>query len=124
MSVRIIVHITSSSTAHTENCTCEEELQARYNICIRMGKYTCRSLKRELCINSVFNQLDAQNLFHNKFYFIPLHASSTCVHHQEVKIVLHSLWYHHTETSELSKMTKIQFYKYILVILDHSLVSV
>jgi len=45
---------------------------------------------------SVFNQLDAQNLFHNKFYFIPLHVSSTCAHHQEVKIALHSLWYHHT----------------------------
>jgi len=26
---------------------------------------------------SVFNQLDAQNLFHNKFYFMPLHVSST-----------------------------------------------
>ena len=22
---------------------------------------------------SVFNQLDAQNLFHNKFYFMPVH---------------------------------------------------
>ena len=32
---------------------------------------------------SVFNQLDAQNLFHNKFYFMPLHVSSTCAHHQE-----------------------------------------
>ena len=31
---------------------------------------------------SVFNQLDAQNLFHNKFYFMPLHVSGTCVHHQ------------------------------------------
>ena len=30
---------------------------------------------------SVFNQLDAQNLFHNKFYFMPLHVSSTCAHH-------------------------------------------
>jgi len=40
---------------------------------------------------SVFNQLDAQNLFHNKFHFMPLHVSSICVHHQEVKIVLHSL---------------------------------
>jgi len=37
-----------------------------------------------------------KNLFHNKFYFMPVHVSSTCVHHQEVKIVLHSLWYHHT----------------------------
>ena len=45
---------------------------------------------------SVFNQLDAQNLFHNKFYFMPLHVSSTCAHHQEVKIALHSLWYRHT----------------------------
>jgi len=42
---------------------------------------------------SVFNQLDAQNLFHNKFYFMPLHVSSTCAHQQEVKTVLHSLWY-------------------------------
>jgi len=45
---------------------------------------------------SVFNQLDAQNLFHSKFYFMPVHVSSTCAHHQEVKIALHSLWYHHT----------------------------
>jgi len=29
---------------------------------------------------SVFNQLDTQNLFHNKFYFMPLHVSSTFVH--------------------------------------------
>jgi hypothetical protein len=41
-----------------------------------------------------------------------LHVLSTCAHHQEVKIALHSLWYHHTETSEWSKITKIQFYKY------------
>jgi len=27
---------------------------------------------------SVFNQLDAQNLFQNKFYYMPLHDSSTC----------------------------------------------
>jgi len=45
---------------------------------------------------SVFEQLDAQILFHNKFYFMPLHVSSTCAHHQEIKIALNSLWYHHT----------------------------
>ena len=28
--------------------------------------------------NLKLNQLDAQNLFHNKFYFMPLHVSSTC----------------------------------------------
>ena len=38
---------------------------------------------------------------------MPLHVSSTCAHQQEVKIVLYSLWYHHTETSEWSKITKI-----------------
>ena len=43
---------------------------------------------------------------------MPLHVSSTCAYRQEVKIVLYSLWYHHTETSEWSKITKIQFYKY------------
>ena len=41
-----------------------------------------------------------------------LHVSSIYARHQEVKIALHSLWYHHTETSEWSKITKIQFYKY------------
>jgi len=35
---------------------------------------------------SLFNQLDAQSLFHNKFYFMPIHVSSTCAHHQEVKM--------------------------------------
>ena len=45
-------------------------------------------------------------------YFLPLHVSSTCAHHQDVKIALHSLRYHHTETSEWSKITKIKFYKY------------
>jgi len=39
---------------------------------------------------SVFNQLDAQTLFHNKFYIMPLHVSSTCAHHQEVKIALYT----------------------------------
>jgi len=35
-----------------------------------------------------------------------------CAHHQEDKIVLYSIWYHHTEKSEWSKITTIQFYKY------------
>ena len=28
--------------------------------------------------------------------FIPLHVLSTCAHRLEAKIVLYSLWYHHT----------------------------
>ena len=41
-----------------------------------------------------------------------------CAHRQEGKVVLHSLWYRHSETSEWSKIskttkiTKIQFHKY------------
>jgi len=35
-----------------------------------------------------------------------------CAHHQEVEIVLYSIWYHDNETSECSKITKMQFYKY------------
>jgi hypothetical protein len=72
---------------------------------------------------------------------MPLHVSSICAHRQEVNIVLYSLWYRHTETSECSIITKITtinnnyYYVFILielyfsnlvilVILDHSLVSV
>jgi len=49
---------------------------------------------------------------------MPLHVLSKCSHHQEVKIALHSLWYHQTETSEWSKITKLQFYKY-----EHTIVK-
>jgi len=40
-----------------------------------------------------------------------------CTHHQEVKIVLYSVWYHHTETNGWSKITKMQFYKYEHIVL-------
>jgi hypothetical protein len=59
---------------------------------------------------SVFNQLDAQNLLHNKFYFVPLHVSSTCAHHQEVKIALYSVWYHHTYRCDDTRGCVIQFW--------------
>jgi len=51
-------------------------------------------------------------LFFNKFIIFLYMFRALCAHHQEVKIVLHSIWYHHTETSEWSKITEIQFYKY------------
>ena len=54
---------------------------------------------------------------------MPLHVSSTCAHRQEVKIVLYSFWYHHTETSEWSKITKIQFYKYEHIVDKHNLID-
>ena len=55
----------------------------------------------------VVNQLDAQNLFYNKFISCLYMFRAPCAHRQEGRIVLYSLWYHHTETSELSKITKI-----------------
>jgi len=51
-------------------------------------------------------------LFYNKFMIHLYMFRALCAHHQEVRIVLHSIWYHHTETSAWYKITKIQFYKY------------
>ena len=65
-------------------------------------------------------------LFYIKFISYLYMFRATCAHRQEVKIVLFSLWYHHTETSEWSKITKItKIIKIvvILVILYHILVS-
>jgi hypothetical protein len=39
-----------------------------------------------------------------------------CAHGQKVKSLLYSIWYHHTETSEWSKITKTEFYKYEQII--------
>ena len=55
----------------------------------------------------VINQLDAQNLFYNEFITCLYMFRAPCAYRQEVKIVLYSLWYHHTETSAWSKITKI-----------------
>jgi len=44
----------------------------------------------------VINQLDAQNLFYNKFISCLYMFRTPCDHRQEVKILLYSLWYHHT----------------------------
>ena len=44
----------------------------------------------------VINQLDAQNLFYNKFISCLYMFRAPCAHRQEVKIILYSLWYHHT----------------------------
>jgi len=44
----------------------------------------------------IINQLDAQNLFYNKFISCLYIFRAPCVHRQEVRIVLYSLWYHHT----------------------------
>ena len=60
---------------------------------------------------------------------MPLHDSSTSTHRQEAKIVLYGLWYHHTETSEWSKIAKItkiikiQFYNYEHIVVKRIKIS-
>ena len=44
----------------------------------------------------VVNQLDAQNLFYNKFVSCLYMFRTPYSHPQEVKTLLYSLWYHHT----------------------------
>jgi len=81
----------------TSNCPLVPWRCVLKHIFIREGKTAqtvAENIRRYIYLS--INQLDAQNLFHIKFYFMPVHVSSTCAHHQEVKIVLHSLWYHHT----------------------------
>jgi len=51
-------------------------------------------------------------LFYNEFISCLYMIRAPYAHHQRVRIVLYSVWYHHTETGEWSKITKIQFYKY------------
>ena len=51
-------------------------------------------------------------LFYNKFIIFLCMFRALCAHRQEVRIVLYSTRYRHTETSEWSKITEIQFYKY------------
>ena len=44
----------------------------------------------------VINQLDAQNLFYNKSFSCLYMFRAPYVHRREVRILLYSLWYHHT----------------------------
>ena len=39
-------------------------------------------------------------LFYYTFIICLYMFRALCAHHQEVKIVLYGIWYHHTETSE------------------------
>ena len=50
----------------------------------------------------VINQIDTQNLFHNKFISYLYMFRAPCAHRQEVKIVLYSLGHHHTYNKFIS----------------------
>ena len=49
-----------------------------------------------MSLSPVINQFDAQSLFYNKFSSCLYMFRAPRAHHQEVKIVLYSLWYHDT----------------------------
>jgi len=57
----------------------------------RPDGYNCRGI-----FILVINQLDAQNLFYNKFISCLYMFRAPFAHRQAVKIVLYSLCYHHT----------------------------
>jgi len=115
-----LLHLTETYLLYDIRFTVEVEfITLRYNQFIK--KTIAGSLKNDspnfdvlLTVHlsifiSVFNQLDAQNLFHNKFYFMPLHVSSVCAHHQEVKIALHSLRHHHSYMCDDTRGCVMQF---------------
>jgi len=58
----------------------------------------------------VINQLDAQNLFYNKFISCLYMFRAPCALRQEVKIVLYSLWYHHTYRYDDTRGCVVQFW--------------
>jgi len=98
----------------TQKCLCYpyiqnfmENNQTNFLRCKRKERYDLDIVSLFI---SLFNQLDAQHLFHSKFYFMSLHVSSICAYHQEVKIALHSLWYHHTYRSDDTRGCVMQFW--------------
>jgi len=110
----VVSHRCRASTHERETIRLEENTRRTTDrhtpyVCIlhdELNSYTTdlNTLKSTGLI-SVFKQLDAQNLFQLSFHFMPLHVSSTCAHHQEVKIALHSLWYHHISRPPIGVIT-------------------
>ena len=66
-------------------------------------------IKRQLFI-LVINQRDAQNLFYSKFISCLYMFRAPCADRQEVKILLYSLWYHHTCRCDDTRCCIIQFW--------------
>jgi len=84
---------------------CEPTDQIHYKAVQVLGKIevwlTCKRfdvlLTVHLGIILVINQLPMHRiLFYNKFIICLYIFRALCAHHQEVKIVLYSIWYHHT----------------------------
>ena len=59
--------------------------------------------------SSVINQLMHKFLFYNKFIICLYMFRALCAHHQEVKIVLYSMWYRHTYRCDDTRCCVMQF---------------
>ena len=55
------------------------------------------------------NQLDALNLFYSKFISCLYMFRAPCAQRQEVKILLYSIWYHHTYRCDDTRDCIVQF---------------
>ena len=53
-----------------------------------------------MCLSMILvtDQFNAQNLVLNKFIICLYMFRALCAHHQEVKTVLYSIWFHHTSS--------------------------
>jgi len=88
-------YVKGEITLHVAQAVNTEQLQH----CVQSKKVLSQ------CLTNLMHKI----CFTISFYFMPLHVSSTCAHHQEVKIALLSLWYHHTYRCDDTRGCVMQF---------------
>jgi len=81
-------------TQHFKNFVINPKRFVRGHLC--GGGEGCLNTRDSIVIVIlVINQHKAQILFYNKFILCLYMFRALCTHHQEVKIVLYSIWYRH-----------------------------
>jgi len=84
-----------SSSRLCDTADSQTEQADRQQYLLTVGKYLF-TVKKNLILSQKLNNLMYKIFVLQNASFLPLRFSSTCSHHQEVKIALHSLWYLHT----------------------------
>ena len=88
---------TINAYSETHECTVSQYVsQVVYIYHLALHNQSSFKTEERAFFISVINQLDAQNLFYNKFISCLYMFRAPCAHRQAFKIVLYSLWYHHT----------------------------
>ena len=74
-------------------CTCFEHMCSKH-----VEAWNKLIVKQKFCASSwLITEINISTMSHSKIDTMTAsNVSSTCAHHQEVKTVLHSFWYHHT----------------------------